>query len=204
MEGLTHISVGMALSMLVTPIEAPADYVYALAGGALGGILADLDLWKTNNKRKNEAIQTESIVVLLFFAAFLIDFFSEKLLLQHILSERFMTIIGAIGFLILIVISLRSQHRGFTHSIAAMFLYTFFVFGIYPPVGMACFVSYISHLLLDLLNKKGIRLFFPVTRKYCLKICAYDKTTNTVIMYIGFALTIFLLIMRIIVNSNIS
>lgn len=60
-------------------------------------------------------------------------------------------------------------HRGFTHSALSLFLFIALVFGIsrylpfayQNPVLYGCFLGYVSHLLLDSLNPKGIMFFYP-------------------------------------------
>ncbi|MFH1440160.1 MAG: metal-dependent hydrolase [Candidatus Woesearchaeota archaeon] len=57
------------------------------------------------------------------------------------------------------------KHRGFFHSLPALFLFTYIIFRFSsPPImfTLAFFLGYLSHLLLDSLNYHGIYWFYPL------------------------------------------
>lgn len=67
-------------------------------------------------------------------------------------------------------------HRGFTHTLVAGLLFTYFLFlcstilpdmiqAFFLPFGLGLAVGYFSHLLLDMLTVSGIPLFYPIFRK---------------------------------------
>jgi len=61
-------------------------------------------------------------------------------------------------------------HRGWTHSLAGLVLFSFpllFIFG--KDVAAAFAAGYLSHLLLDMLNPAGVRMLWPVplTLRFC-------------------------------------
>lgn len=93
------------------------------------------------------------------------------------------------------------SHRGFTHSFLAEAL---FVIGIvmgtigvptqYRDVIVVSFAfAYMSHLLIDLLNKKGEQLLFPLPNRYCLKLCTASGLGNELTGLCGSFLTILFL-----------
>ena len=75
-------------------------------------------------------------------------------------------------------------------SVAAAFVHV--------PFGAAVLVGYLSHLLLDLLNKRGIQLFFPFEARFCLRLCYAGKTANKVFTIIGAIATLALMIFRVV------
>lgn len=92
-----------------------------------------------------------------------------------------------------------SSYRQFTHSLVATFLFSVAIALIYTPVAKYFFVGYLSHLLIDLLNHKGIQLFFPSSKTMCLSLFYADDIENTILMYAGLICTIvmsFLLISK--------
>lgn len=61
-------------------------------------------------------------------------------------------------------------HRGWTHSLVGLVLFStllLFVFSI--DIAMAFAAGYLSHLLLDMLNPAGVRIFwpFPLSLRFC-------------------------------------
>ncbi len=84
---------------------------------------------------------------------------------------------------------MKASHRTFTHSLLAMFLYTFAVWVVCLQMHRAFLFAYGSHLALDLLNKKPIPLFYPVHWSACLKLCYADGLANRALLYLGTGLS---------------
>lgn len=62
------------------------------------------------------------------------------------------------------------------------------VYVICAPLAPAFSIGFVSHLILDLLNKTGMCLFWPVKKRIKLNLCASNKATNAVLNTIGEAL----------------
>jgi len=56
-------------------------------------------------------------------------------------------------------------HRQLIHSIFIPIILFFIFVKIYLPLALAIMIGYSSHLVLDCLNKAGLRLFFPLKFK---------------------------------------
>ncbi|MDE7105458.1 MAG: metal-dependent hydrolase [Ruminococcus sp.] len=54
-------------------------------------------------------------------------------------------------------------------------------------------IGFGSHILLDCLNKKPVRVFFPVKKGICFKLCYAAKTANQAFLVVGIISTILLL-----------
>ena len=65
---------------------------------------------------------------------------------------------------------------------------------IYFPFVPFYVAGYFSHLFIDLLNKKGIQLFYPLKYCLCLKMCYAKGAGNSAFMYIGLISSIVLFI----------
>jgi inner membrane protein len=107
-------------------------------------------------------------------------------------------IIGAIGFIVVCIFMRISNHRGFSHSFLALILLSISLGLMCAPLVLYFAIGFLSHLLLDLLNKQPIRLFFPSEKGFCLKIFYADKTANTVFLIVGLIAIILLLLQQII------
>lgn len=83
---------------------------------------------------------------------------------------------------------LNLKHRGFTHSVTLATAVTF----INVPLGIGMF----SHIALDLLNYKSIKLFEPFSdKKFALKLCKTNSKADDFLRLLGTAGIIFVLIM---------
>ncbi|MCC8103522.1 MAG: metal-dependent hydrolase [Clostridiales bacterium] len=47
----------------------------------------------------------------------------------------------------------------------------------------------LSHLLLDCLNKKPVRLLYPIKTGFCMRLCYADGAANKVLLWVGVLLT---------------
>ena len=72
-------------------------------------------------------------------------------------DSSILSIIGGVGFVVLWFIGFFSDHRTFTHSLTALSLFSLAVWLIYPPLLFGFVTAYLSHLLLDILNKKKMK-----------------------------------------------
>jgi membrane-bound metal-dependent hydrolase YbcI (DUF457 family) len=88
---------------------------------------------------------------------------------------------GLAGFVITCVFASGSGHRGFSHSLLAMALETVFIWLIFPAVAAPFTIAFASHVLLDMLNKRSVRLFYPAKRGFCLGWFYADKLANKVV-----------------------
>ena len=98
------------------------------------------------------------------------------------------------------IIGFLSEHRTFTHSFLALVLYTFTTWLIYKPIALAVSVAYLSHILLDILNKRKVLILYPSKFGVCLKMCYANKTANKVFMYVGFGASVVLLVACLILS----
>ena len=92
---------------------------------------------------------------------------------------------GLAGFVITCVFASGSSHRGFSHSLMAMALETICLWLIFPAVALSFAIAFLSHVLLDMMNKRSVRLFYPAKRGICLGWFYADKLANKVAAVCG-------------------
>ena len=56
-----------------------------------------------------------------------------------------------------------------------------------PSAYMYFCIGLLSHLGLDVFNKKGIQLFYPYKKRYCLRLCSSDGKVDGLIGKAGMA-----------------
>ena len=196
MMGKTHLGIGIAASLAVVHPQTKEECLVAIMGGALGGVLADIDI--LDNDYESDALIGQLLAVLISAAALLADHFWHFGILEYVMLHKMKSIIGGLLFCVLWVCGAASDHRKFTHSLSAMCIYSAAVALIYPPVFQAYIVGYFSHLVLDLLNKKKIQLLYPLKWGMCLNMCYAGKTANKVLMFAGFGASAVMLLERLV------
>lgn len=194
MMSKTHITMGVAVSMLVTHPESPETCLLSIAGGAIGGVLADIDTLKNDSSDK-DALIGQLISLGVSVVVFALDYFLNLGTCRSIaLRDKTELIIGLVIYIGLWVVGFITKHRTFTHTLLATILFSAAIYMICPQLLIPFAAGYLTHLLLDLLNKKDIQLFFPLKPKFCFKLCYAAGTANTVLMFVGLGGSVFLVL----------
>lgn len=184
MMAKTHIVIGIAASLtllLPTSIETALPIV---AGGAIGSLICDVDCKSTSVMK--DALYGRIIVAVIVGITALLDLILGAKMLNTILRKDLKVLgICSTVFLVVLILAINSEHRGFSHSLLAMALEGISLGIILPAIIPSFIIAYISHLLLDVLNKKPIRILFPSKREFCLNWFYANKTANIVFMALG-------------------
>lgn len=190
MTAQTHEAIGIATALLVIQPHSLAEVVCATAGGMIGGVIADIDV--NNHKghadyKKDELLLGHTIV----FAGILlaIDYLLGNGVCKYVLNNSsHITMTCSIIIVISLILGYYSSHRSFMHSIFAICLFTSMVWIAFKPLTIAFAVGYLSHILLDLTNKKGVQLFFPIKKRICFGWFPSSGRANDNIVSIGHTL----------------
>lgn len=188
MMGKTHFTVGLATALAVLQPQTVGECMLALIGGSLGGVTADND-----TLHRSHAVKGHLMALKTALPAFLIDLFFGLGICKSVYENRVTAAMGLLAFLILWVIGYCSDHRTFTHSFMALILYSLAVGMIHKPLALGFAAAYLSHLILDITNRKKVPLFYPLDFGICLKLCYSNKTADKVIRIVGYAVSAFLL-----------
>ena len=191
-----HYITGTSCALLVSS-PSPAYACLALAGGALGGVMPDVDIIKKD--KTGDAIQGQIITAIIVVLTFVIDKLFNYGAYQSLGKEKYL-LVGVILLIALYIFGTKKNHREFTHSLLALIIYSIPITLIYEPILEYFMMGYFSHLLIDLLNKRGIQLLFPLKFKFCFKLCYADKLGNKLLMVLGGVVTILLLIKSFVLN----
>jgi inner membrane protein len=193
MMSKTHLAIGVGSALAVTlPVE-PKLCCIATIGGLLGGIIPDNDILDndyTGDALLGQVLGGGIIAGILFL---------DKILNFGICNELFSRssinlIFGLILFIGLYIFGFFQEHRKFTHSFLAMILYSFAILCIYPPITKTFMIGYLSHIIIDLFNKKNVQIFFPLKFGICFGFCYANKLGNKILMYCGLVVSVFLLL----------
>ena len=92
---------------------------------------------------------------------------------------------GVLGFLVICLYGRDTPHRSFMHSFLGAVMLTGCVDVIYPDAASYFAVGFSSHLALDLLNRRSVKLFWPWKKGYCMGICSSRGWINHLCMVTG-------------------
>lgn len=190
MLGKTHLALGVAAAAAVLQPSTVPECLTAVLGGAVGGVLCDIDTLR--NEGKNDSIMIQLTAALSAAALLAADFFLHLGICEAALGSPNLTV-GAIAFAALWIIGFFSNHRGFTHSLAAGAMFSQAVRMICPPLALPFAAAYLSHIAVDLLNKKGLRLLWPMKGGVRLGWCYSDRTADTLLFQLGILASVFFL-----------
>ncbi len=186
LTGKTHLTFGTAAAVLVTQ---PADwksFLLCLGAGAIGSCVCDVDI-STSDSHKGFhrfllllGIAVASIIVLdIVFQAGIWKMIQQK-------NGLLRSLIGLAMFLALCLYGERQPHRTFTHSLTGVALMGISVYVMLPQATWYFVCGMLSHIFLDLFNRKKIQLLFPLsTGKCCFRLCSADGVVNHVLFWFG-------------------
>lgn len=201
MLGKTHIFVGVASALVLTAPDNLSGCLSAIVGGAVGGCISDIDV--NSNKNSRDSLYAKLIATGLIPLALVVDFIFDGGIIEYVKNcNRTSLAMGVILFVALCFIGSKQDHRGFTHSLLAMILFSVSIGMFCNPVLIPFVIGFISHLVLDSLNKKPIKLFFPIEKGVCFKLCYSNKTADKVCLAVGVVVTVIYLSLSLALKIN--
>jgi len=193
MMGKTHLTVGIAATLAVTQPATVPGCLAAVLCGAVGGVISDIDTLR--NEGHNDSIAVQLTAAAIAASILAVDWWQNMGICARALSlGKNRLIAGALIFFTLWIIGFFSDHRGFTHSIAAGALFSQAVWMLCPPLSIPFAAAYASHILLDLLNKKGLRLLYPMKGGVYCDLFYSDRTANDLLFSLGIIASAFFIL----------
>lgn len=185
MTGKTHLVCGEALALCLLHPDTPRALVLCLGAAAVGGVVSDVDVTtSTSHRELVRIVSTAGAALLLGWALNTIfQLHIERFLLRYAGAKEMAA--WAVLFLGLCVFGATQPHRSFMHSLAGLALLTFCVWRGAEPLAGTFFVAMASHILLDLLNRKGVRLLYPAGWSWSLDLCSADGAADRVLCGVG-------------------
>lgn len=199
MTGKTHVVVGaaaglVAASALAPSGTSPAALACAAAGGALGGMLPDLDVRSTAHPLQ-ERLARLGCAALLVLALGAEAVAGWPLARRAAAAGLGSVALGAVVLLALCCAARLSAHRGFSHSLAALAGFAAATWLVCPPLAAPVAAGMASHLALDLLGRRPVRLLWPARRGSCLGLCKTDGIVEACCLVAGLAAAAFVVLL---------
>ncbi len=199
MTGKTHATAGMALTMLITQPTTVAETIMCLGIASIGSVISDVDV-STSKSRKNFnkilIIITVSVILLalaeIVFKAGIVKKISSD-------SNIMRIIVGIMAIIMICMFGKNCPHRSFMHSILGLALITISAYIILPEFALYMAVSFITHIFLDIFNKKKVKLFYPLKKPaIALGLCSAGGIADSIVFRISGILLVAELILKIV------
>ena len=193
MLGKTHVAVGVATALAVLHPASISGCMCAVAGGALGGWISDIDV--RDSGRAHDVLQGAVMAVGASIVALGYDTYRGGSAFLYVMSHLGpQTVCAVVALFVLCVVGARTAHRSFTHSIVGMVLFVIAVLALCAPLAPAFALGFASHIALDVLNYQRVRLFYPHGRGWALGICHSSGTVNNLLLCLALTASIGLII----------
>ncbi len=196
----THLAIGLAASLAAAPPTAEG-LSYALMGGAIGSMICDIDRGSTRPTK--DLKQGWGLAFTIFFTAFMHKSYAywQSFKAEHLLSNPLLLI--CLGLLIvLLMASINGTHRGFSHSLLMFAGSSVLIYFISRKTCLFYCIGFLTHLLLDVMNKKPVQVFYPA-KGVCLSLFYANGLANRVLLLLGTGAAAALLILKFQVQGNI-
>ena len=171
MTGRTHLAVGAAAAMLAAgPAAGLTGLAVAAAGGAAGAVLPDLDVRDTAHPWRERLTRAGAAALLV--GALVFDAVNGASLARAAVARGVgMLALGAVALVALACAARLSAHRSFSHSLLALAGFAAATYLVCPPLAPSVALGFATHLALDALTYRGLRLFWPLPHGFSARLC---------------------------------
>ena len=178
MIGKTHMAVGVLTTLFITQPESPKEFLICLGISSMGSVLCDIDVSTSGSRNVlNKTLLVIGIsVAILFFAEF-----KWGISLSEGIQSIFRIIMGLAFFLGICIYGINTPHRSFMHSFLAIALITIATYIILPEGAVYMIISMMSHIILDMFNKKKVQILYPINKGISLNVCKANGIANSMI-----------------------
>ena len=181
----THIATGCAVTLAVFQPHNYSDMLLSLLTGMIGSEIADIDSATSKSHKDADIICTTAITSIL--AILFVDAKLNTGIIKQIVNNNsyFQMLVGCFLFLGICMYGKEKPHRTFMHSLVGLIALTGSMWIAFSSLAKYFCVGYVSHIALDVLNKKNLQLFYPIKRGFCLNVCKSNGKTNAIIGYVS-------------------
>ena len=158
-----HITIGMAAALTIAAPDSIPEALPVITGASLGCLICDLDC--DNPREKQDSSHWRLVMFAVAAAALFEDYHIDAGMWRSLTqSGSYLWCAGAAGFALNCAFASVSSHRGFSHSLLALALETFSLWLIFPAAAAPFAIAFVSHQILDMTNKRPVRIFYPLKK----------------------------------------
>lgn len=187
MTGKTHLAVGTAAAVCVTRPGDLSKLLLCLGTAAVGSVISDIDVTTSESREDLNKITAITVItaVVLAFAEWKWNVGIAELFQRE--SNIFRIVVGFLLFLGVCTFGKNQPHRSFMHSIPALIILSGIIYEIFPQIAPYFAVAMGSHMLIDMLNYKNVRILYPLKFGISLDLCHANGALNKLLFYVGSA-----------------
>ena len=197
MLGKTHFSVGMVAGIAICRPQTMPMLIAGAGLAAFGGTICDIDVETSD---AHEQVDRMLVVAVIMVAAVVVmDFIFRVGIYRRLMANSNIArvIIGSLAFLMICAFGKEQPHRSFMHSFLALAMLSICVYIIFPDMTPYFMVGFMSHMFIDVFNRKREKFFWPVGKGFCLHWCSANGIVNKILFYVStMAVVLFVLTSR--------
>lgn len=180
----THLVFSNVVALGIIQPNNVKDLVVCMTAATVGGIVSDLDI-RTSDKHK-----AVDLMVILFFSLLILGYYFDNKYNYGLFnmignSKYYLNVIGMFVFLGICFYGMHQPHRSFLHSFLGIFLLTGTLYYCFNVIWLPFLLGMLSHIFLDIFNKRPLRLLYPLKYGFSLKLCNYDSPVDTWVFIIS-------------------
>ena len=196
MEKKTHVMCANFVSLCLMRPSSISSLLVTCSVSTLGALVPDVDLKDSTSDKLFDRLMT-SLITIVIMSVFIKYFFDIDLYCKIKECSYINYLVSICLFIVMAYLGSKSSHRSFTHSILGLFVYTAILsYGFGSSVIVPYFISHLSHIILDLFNKKGVGIFYPSKFRVCFKLCESNGKVNR-FLFILFSLLVVIVLVLI-------
>lgn len=190
MLGKTHLAVGIATAITIIQPSTVPELIVGISAAAIGSLISDIDIDSTEAHREADRIIAGAIGLVVLIAA--IEKYFNIGITQRLLANSNMVriIIGTLVFLVIMAYGKQTKHRTFMHSLLALISMSICLYIVFPIIVPYFAIAFLSHILIDLLNMKKVKVFYPIKKGYALKLCHAKGLVNSILFVAGIIISV--------------
>lgn len=190
MTGKTHWAVGTAAALCMTQPSNVREWVLCIGAASVGSVISDIDVTTSDSRETLNRITVVAVLAAAAVAAAearwhlgIVRNFDRE-------SSLFRLIVGFGVFLAVCMFGKNQPHRSFMHSFLGWFLLGGVAGLIYPAMAPYFSAAMLSHMMIDLLNRRNVRLLYPLKKGFCFGVCSADGWVNRSLFLAGMAVIV--------------
>lgn len=203
LTGKTHFTIGTSMTILLTRPDDWKAFLLCLGTAAVGSSVCDVDVSSSGSHKgltQTLLLLTAAVVVVTIlesmFHVGIWNMIQQDNNLMRMLA-------GFAMFLCICMFGENQPHRSFMHSLCGVAAVSAAVFVMMPQAVsyMAC--SMLTHIVLDLFNRKKVQLLYPFSfGKVCFRLCSANGKVSRALFWIGLALLVIEIVVMLFVAGK--
>ena len=184
MMAKAHVTTGMAAAFTIASPHTVPEVLPVIAGASIGCLICDIDC--ENRAEKTDSSHWRIVMVIIAAAALIEDHLLDAGMWRALSqSSSYIWFAGMAGFALACAVASVSSHRGFSHSLLALAIMTLCMRMVFPAAALPFAIAFAAHQILDLTNKRSVRLFYPAKRGLCLGWFYADRLADRIFAAAG-------------------